>query len=74
MFHTFISVYNNHRPLFKDGWNSVFHILFGVLAAYYSIIIPLFIAYQLLTIYDKNTWIDITEFFIGYICTLLYKC
>lgn len=67
-----LSSYTNHRPLFTDGWNSIFHILFGILGAHFSIILPLFVGYQLMDIYDKNTWVDIGEFFIGYSCAIVF--
>jgi hypothetical protein len=55
------------RPLFTDGLNSFFHFIFGVLAIRYSILIPLFISYQLLDPEDVNIFVDINEFIIGYI-------
>jgi len=58
--------YSKHRPLFTDGFNSFWHFVFGVIAIRYLIIVPLFIAYQCMDIYEKNVWIDIGEFAIGY--------
>jgi len=55
------------RPLFTDGVNSFFHFIFGVFAIRYSILIPLFISYQLLDPEDVNIFVDINEFIIGYI-------
>lgn len=55
------------RPLFTDGWNSLWHFIFGFIAFKYEIIIPIFILYQLYDYRDKNILIDIIEFFIGYI-------
>jgi hypothetical protein len=58
--------YSKHRPLFTDGWNSFWHFTFGVMAVRYLLIIPLFVAYQFIDIYEKNVWIDIGEFGIGF--------
>lgn len=61
---------NKIRKLFSDGYNSFFHFLFGIMAIKFPYIIPLFISYQLfedvLTMEEKNTSVDISEFFIGY--------
>ena len=54
------------RPLFTDGWNSFWHVFFGVLAIHFYIIIPVFVLYQLIDWYDVNMMIDLSEFFIGY--------
>ena len=59
------------RELFTDGWNSFWHVFFGILSIRFSIIIPIFVIYQLLDIYDKNLFIDLTEFFIGFCCIIL---
>jgi len=55
------------RPLFTDGWNSFWHVMFGILATQYSIIIPIYVIYQLFDWYDVNMMIDLLEFFIGFI-------
>jgi hypothetical protein len=65
--------YSRHRPLFSDGWNSFWHFFFGLVAIEYFYIMPGFVVYQLLTIYDRNTFLDITEFFIGYFTALFVK-
>ena len=62
---------SSSRPLFTDGWNSLWHFIFGLIAFKYEIIIPIFILYQLYDYHDKNILIDIIEFFIGYIFNLL---
>ena len=54
------------RPLFTDGWNSFWHVFFGVISARYTIIIPAFILYQVIDWHDKNMLCDLNEFFIGY--------
>jgi len=36
------------------------------MAVRYLIIVPLFVAYQFMDIYEKNVWIDIGEFVIGF--------
>jgi hypothetical protein len=55
------------RPLFTDGWNSMWHFIFGVLAIYVPLIIPVFVLYQVIDWYDENMMIDLLEFFIGYV-------
>lgn len=65
--------YSKHRPLFTDGFNSFWHFVFGVLSVRFLIIVPLFLAYQLSDIYEKNVWIDIGEFVIGFGLGSLYK-
>ena len=53
------------RPLFTDGFKSLAHVYFGVLAFPFWIVIPNFIIYQLIDIRDVNLFIDLGEFFIG---------
>lgn len=53
------------RPLFVDGTNSFFHYAFGLCTWFYPFIFPLFCAYQFSDIFEKNVWIDMTEFLIG---------
>jgi len=51
----------------------MWHVIFGALAVHVWYIIPLFILYQLLERSQKNTWIDIVEFILGYVfLTLLH--
>lgn len=54
------------RKLFTDGWNSFWHVFFGVIAVRFSIAIPIFIIYQLIHYNDVNLMVDIVEFFIGF--------
>ena len=58
------------RALFTDGWNSFWHFFFGILANFYWIMIPGFMGYQLADPYEKNLFIDVSEFAIGF---MLYK-
>ena len=58
------------RYIGTDGWNSFWHILFGIIASKINILVPLFIIYQLLDI-NKNTGVDILEFFIGFVLGFL---
>jgi hypothetical protein len=53
------------RAFFTDGWNSFWHVFFGIVSIRFNIIMPIFIIYQLIHLYDKNLFIDISEFFIG---------
>ena len=55
------------RKLFTDGWNSFFHFIFGVISVKYKIIIILFLLYQFYDYNDVNLFVDIAEFFIGFI-------
>jgi len=60
------------RALFTDGWNSFWHVFFGILSIRFLIIIPIFVIYQLIDFNDKNLIVDITEFFIGFFGTILF--
>ena len=59
------------RQLFTDGWNSFWHVVFGILAIRYIIIMPIFVIYQFIDIYEKNLLVDLTEFFIGFFGTMI---
>jgi hypothetical protein len=54
------------RELFTDGWNSFWHLFFGVLSGRFLVILPIFVIYQLFNFHDKNLYIDLSEFFIGF--------
>ena len=70
---------SNTRPrkLFTDGWDSLWHFVFGFLSVYNTVLALIFILYQLYDYTDKNVFIDITEFLIGFylafIVFLLYR-
>ena len=55
------------RALFTDGLNSFWHVCFGMLSIQIKPIIPNFIIYQLISYKDVNLFIDLGEFFIGFI-------
>jgi len=59
------------RPIFTDKINSFYHFLFGVLSVKIPIIIPIFVLYQCIDIYEKNIRIDLLEFFIGYLIAFI---
>jgi len=59
------------RPLFTDGWNSAWHVIFGVLGGEFLLIIPIFVAYQLIDFHDVNLFIDLGEFVIGFLLYLI---
>lgn len=59
------------RPLFTDGYNSFWHVIFGIMSVFFVYIIPLFIIYQLIDLYDANLFIDLGEFAIGYVVGIL---
>jgi hypothetical protein len=56
------------RELFTDGWNSFWHVFLGILSIRFLVIVPIFVIYQLIHFYDKNLFVDIAEFFIGFFC------
>jgi len=55
------------RFVFTDGWNSSWHVLFGMMAYYNLFGILLFAYYQFILKYDYNSAIDFAEFLVGYI-------
>jgi len=59
------------RRIFTDGYNSLFHFIFGMLGVYCWIILPIYIIYQYMDIAEKNVRVDLVEFFIGYIICLM---
>ena len=61
------------RALFVDGWNSFWHIFFGMLSVPVPLLIPFFLLYQFVLKYDGNSMIDTLEYVIGslaYICVV----
>jgi hypothetical protein len=60
------------RAPFTDGWNSVWHVVFGFIASYEPMLTPLFIAYEVFTP-DDNTLIDLSEFGVGFVAGNLNK-
>ena len=61
------------RDFFTDKFNSMWHVILGVLAAFCSLIVPFFIIYQYAT-FNENLRVDLSEFFIGFIaCISLIK-
>ena len=59
------------RALFVDGWNSFWHLAFGMLAVPVPLLIPFFLLYQFVLKYDGNSIIDTLEFVIGYVTFLV---
>jgi len=59
------------RELFTDGWNSLWHVLFGMLSVRFIFILPIFVIYQLIDFHDKNLLVDLAEFFIGFFCIIV---
>ena len=56
------------RGLYTDGWNSFWHIAFGILASRFPrIIVLLFMAYQLFDTQELNVCVDIIEFMYGFV-------
>jgi hypothetical protein len=60
------------RKLFTDNLNSLYHFLFGMLGVFYYQVIIIFIMYQLIDYNDVNLYVDLQEFFVGYI--FMYLC
>jgi hypothetical protein len=54
------------RKLFTDGYNSFWHVCFGILSLRFAVIIPNFIIYQCIDYTDANLFIDLGEFFVGF--------
>ena len=56
------------RRFFTDGWNSFFHCLIGILSVWIGnhLVFIFFLGYQLKDATDKNLFIDIGEFLVGY--------
>lgn len=59
------------RRLFTDGWNSFWHFFFGIVGVYSNLVTILFVMYQLKDPYEKNVVIDLTEFALGYLVSLM---
>jgi hypothetical protein len=66
--------YIQHRELFVDGWNSMWHVVIGFFALKIKLLVPMFIAYQFLDIYERNVFIDVYEFIIGYFLGYIFIC
>lgn len=64
--------YYSPRRFFTDGWNSLWHFVFGVFAIKFKLLVPLFMLYQCIDIFEDNIFIDIWEFLIGYIFGYLF--
>jgi len=60
------------RDLFTDGWNSLWHFVFGMVATKYRLFVPLFVAYQFLDTEDVNVFVDVIEFLWGYLFGLAF--
>lgn len=61
------------RRLFTDGWNSFWHVAFGVLAIKFQTMVPLFIFYQFLDVEEINVFVDIVEFLCGYMLGYVFS-
>lgn len=67
-------LYNRMRGLFTDGYNSMWHFIFGASSFYFTPITIIFVSYQFLVHFNSNTWIDLLEFVLGFLTvTLLSK-
>ena len=54
------------RALGTDGWNSFWHVFFGIAAYKYPVIIIFYVIYQLYFDWNNvNLTIDLAEFFIA---------
>ena len=52
--------------MFEDGWNSFWHVIFGILAYWFPIVALVFLLYQFLQ-GKPNDLIDIMEFTVGFL-------
>ena len=59
------------RDFFTDKFNSMWHFILGILAAFCSLILPLFVIYQYAT-FNENVRVDLSEFFLGFIVSILF--
>ena len=66
-----MNLLSNHRPLFTDGYNSFYHVVFGMMSVWFWWIAPIFIAYELKDYKDQNLLIDLAEFFFGWVFMVL---
>jgi hypothetical protein len=66
-----MNLLSNHRPLFTDGYNSFYHVVFGMMSVWFWWIVPIFIAYELKDYKDQNLLIDLAEFFFGWVFMVL---
>jgi hypothetical protein len=59
------------RPLFTDGWNSFWHVVFGILGSKYSLILISFLVYQVVT-HDplSRSFAGILEFVVGFMLNM----
>jgi hypothetical protein len=58
------------RGLFTDGYNSLWHIIFGMMTLYFPYIFIFYILYQYNDPNDSNLVIDILEYLIGLLVIL----
>lgn len=58
------------RLIFTDGWNSIWHFIFGCMSVFIWMVHPIFYTYQLKDPFEKNILVDFCEFFIGYCLTI----
>jgi hypothetical protein len=57
------------RALFTDGLNSMWHFVFGMFAIRFPLLVPGFIIYQALDVYEVNVFVDIYEFLAGFVAS-----
>jgi hypothetical protein len=61
------------RGLFTDGFNSFWHVIFGIITFYCPYVFLFYIVYQYNDPNDKNLIIDIGEYLIGVIIIIIIK-
>jgi len=61
------------RNLFTDGWNSLWHFVFGCIGYYFLPVVVLFILYQLKDPFEKNITVDLAEFLLGYLIVYVFE-
>ena len=55
------------RPLFTDGWNSIWHFIFGIIGSKYTIVLIIFLIYQIVKHNPiSDSFAGILEFYIGF--------
>jgi hypothetical protein len=58
------------RAPFTDRWNSIAHLFLGLVSPFFWPLIPVFVLYQYQFGQERNRYIDLLEFFIGWSITV----
>lgn len=61
------------RRLFTDGFNSFWHVIFGIITYFFPYIIIFYTLYQYNNPNDENLIIDMVEYIFGLIIIIMIK-